>query len=208
MPCRRCKRIILKYIKTEIMKRLLSLLFVIVSSPAMFAQTIWKADPMHSHISFSTTHLGIAEIGGLFKIYEVTAIATKADFSDAAFELSIDVASIDTEIEMRDKHLRSAEFLDVAKYPKTNFKSTSITKSGKDRYNLKGNLTLHGITRAVTMELWYRGTVINTVSKAPTAGFQLTGTIKRSEFGIGANFPPPGLSDVVSIRANGEFIRK
>jgi polyisoprenoid-binding protein YceI len=191
MPCTRCDRIISKYIKTEIMKRLLSLLFVTLLSPAMFAQTIWKADPMHSHICFSTTHMGIAEIGGLFKEYEVTVMTTKADFSDAAFDLSIDVASIDTEIGMRDKHLRSAEFLDVGKYPKMNFKSTSITKSGKDRYNLKGNLTLHGITRSITMELWYRGTVINTVSKAPTAGFQLTGTIKRSEFSIGPNFRRP-----------------
>jgi len=77
------------------MKKLLSFLTVIFSLTSLFAQTTWKADPMHSHIAFSITHLGIADVSGLFKTYEVTATSTNSDFSDAVFELSIDVASID-----------------------------------------------------------------------------------------------------------------
>lgn len=89
------------------MKKLFSLLIIALSAASLPSQTAWKADPMHSHISFSTTHLGIADVAGLFKTYEITATISKADFSDAVFELSVDVASIDTEIEMRDNHLRT-----------------------------------------------------------------------------------------------------
>jgi polyisoprenoid-binding protein YceI len=174
------------------------------------AQTTWKADPMHSKLSFSTVHHGISDIAGLFKIFEITATAKKADFSDASFELSTEVASINTEVEMRDNHLRSAEFFDVEKYPKMTFKSTSIKKIGKEKgkYKLMGNLTLHGITKPVTINMWYRGTITNPQSKAITAGFQFSGILKRSDFDIGSKFPAPMISDAVKIKADCEFIKQ
>ncbi|MBC7874904.1 MAG: YceI family protein [Ferruginibacter sp.] len=190
------------------MKKVLSYLLVTLACISVLAQTTWKADPMHSHISFSITHLSIADVAGLFKTFEVTATTTSSDFSDAVVELSIDVASIDTEIEMRDKHLRSPDFFEVEKFPKMTFISTSIKKISKDKYKLTGNLTLHGITKPVTMDLWYRGTTENPQNKATTAGFQLTGSLKRSDFNIGPKFPAPGLSDKVSIKADGEFIKE
>ena len=175
-------------------------------SASVFAQTSsWKVDPMHSQLSFSTTHLGISDVDGLFKKFEATATGSAADFSDAVFELSADVASINTEVEMRDKHLRSADFFDVEKFPTMTYKSTGIKKVAENKYTLTGNLTLHGVTKPVTMDLWYRGTIVNPQSKTPTAGFQLTGTIKRSDFGIGEKFAPPMLSDEVKIKADGEF---
>jgi polyisoprenoid-binding protein YceI len=137
----------------------------------------------------------------------VKVSTSKADFSDAQFELSTDVASIDTEVEMRDNHLKSPDFFDAVKYPKMIFKSTGIQPAGKDKYKLNGNLTLHGITKPVTMDLWYRGTVENPMSKKPTSGFQVTGTIKRSDFGIGEKFPAPMISDEVRIKADGEFVQ-
>src|SRR3546814_9829080 len=75
--------------------------------------------------------------------------------------MSIDVASIDTEIEKRDDHLRSPDFFEVGKFPKITFKSTGIKKAGKNRYRVSGDLTMHGVTKPVTMELWYRGTIVN-----------------------------------------------
>jgi len=108
-------------------------------------------------------------------------------------------------VEMRDKHLRSADFFDVEKFPTMTYKSTGIKKVAENKYTLTGNLTLHGVTKPVTMDLWYRGTIVNPQSKTPTAGFQLTGTIKRSDFGIGEKFAPPMLSDEVKIKADGEF---
>jgi polyisoprenoid-binding protein YceI len=190
------------------MKRLVSSLIVVLISTALFAQTTWKVDPMHSKLLFTITHLGIADITGQFKKFEVTVSTNKADFSDGVFEFSADIASIDTEVEMRDNHLKSPDFFEAEKFPKMTFKSTSITNTGKDKYKLTGDLTIRGVTKPVTMDLWYRGTTEHPQSKAPVAGFQLTGFLKRSDFNIGAKFPAPMLSDEVMIRADGEFAKK
>lgn len=190
------------------MKKIILFLAFAFASTSLFAQTTWNADLMHSKLTFSVTHLGISDIEGLFNTFKASATTNAADFSDAVFELSTTVASINTQVEMRDDHLRSADFFEVEKYPEMTYKSTSIAKVGKDRYKLTGNLSLHGITKPVSMDLWYRGTIENPQSKAPTAGFQLTGTIKRSDFNIGPKFPAPMLSDEVRIKADGEFIKQ
>jgi polyisoprenoid-binding protein YceI len=188
------------------MKKLFSLLIVAFLSASLFAQTKWNADPMHSKLTFSVTHMGISDVDGLFNKFTASATATKADFSDAVFELSVDVPSINTQVEMRDNHLRSADFFEVQTYPSMTFKSTSITKVSKNKYKLTGNLTLRGITKPVTMDLWYRGTNVDDKTKKSTSGFQLTGIIKRSDFNVGTKFPAPVLSDEVKIKADGEFI--
>ncbi|MFE3866627.1 YceI family protein [Flavobacterium sp. LS2P90] len=192
------------------MKKITILIATLFFSTFLLAQTTWKADPMHSKLTFSTVHHGISDIAGLFKTFEISATAKKADFSDATFELSTEIASINTEVEMRDNHLRSAEFFDVEKYPKMTFKSTSIKKIGKEKgkYKLTGNLTLHGITKPVTINMWYRGTITNPQSKAITAGFQFSGILKRSDFHIGSKFPAPMISDEVKIKADSEFTKQ
>ena len=190
------------------MKKLFSLLIAAFISASLFAQTTWNADPMHSKLTFSITHMGISDIDGLFNKFSASATTSKADFSDAVFELTVETPSINTQVEMRDNHLRSADFFEVEKYPTMTFKSTSIKKVSKDKYKLSGNLTLHGITKPVTMDLWYRGTNEDAKSKSSTSGFQLTGTLKRSDFNIGPKFPSPILSDEVQIKADGEFIKK
>ncbi len=190
------------------MKKLFSILAVSFLSTALFAQTTWKVDPMHSRLTFTVSHLGISDVAGLFKTFDVTAVANQPNFSDAVFELSVDVASINTEVQMRDDHLRSADFFDVEKYPKMTFKSTSVKKSARNKYKITGDLTLYGITKPVTMDLWYRGTIENPQSKAITSGFQLTGVLKRSDFNIGTKFPAPMISDEVQIKADGEFIKQ
>ncbi len=190
------------------MKKLFSLVAMALVSTVLFAQTSWKSDLMHSKLTFGVTHLAISEVEGLFKNFDATVAAGKEDFSDAIFDLSVNVASVNTEVEMRDNHLRSADFFEVEKYPTMHFKSNSIRKESKDKYILTGNLTLRGITKPVTMKLWYRGTTINPMSKATTAGFQLTGTINRSDFTIGPKYPSPMLSEEVNIKADGEFIKQ
>ena len=177
------------------------------STPGLVsAQDTWKADPAHSRLAFSIPHLGINEVTGLFKSFDVAVTTTRPDFSDAQFVLTVDTASIDTEVEKRDNHLRSADFFEVSKYPKMTFKSSSLKPNGKDRYKLSGDLTLHGTTRPVVMDLWFRGTTTN--QDKQVAGFQLTGTLKRSEYGIGPKFPPPAIGDEVTIKADGEFIKQ
>lgn len=170
------------------------------------AVTTWKNDKPHSQLGFTITHLGISDVSGTFNDFDVTVTSSKSDFSDAIFELTANVGSIDTRVEARNNHLKSADFFDVKKYPEMTFKSTSIKKEATDKYKLLGNLTIRDITKPITMDLIYRGTIEN--QKVPVAGFQLTGTIKRSDFNVGPGFPAPMLSDDVRIKADGEFIQK
>ena len=184
---------------------ILSVFFVLTAFTA--AVTTWKNDKAHSQLGFSITHLGISDISGTFNDFDVHVPSSKADFSDAVFSLKANVNSIDTRVEDRDKHLKSADFFDAAKYPEITFKSTSLQKRGKDNYKLLGNLTMHGVTKPVTLDLEYRGATQNPMNKATTAGFRLEGVIKRSDFNIGPGFPAPMLSDEVRIQADGEFIQ-
>ncbi|MBL8582054.1 MAG: YceI family protein [Rhizobiaceae bacterium] len=184
----------------------LSLAAAVVLHATAFAQATWKADPLHSRIGFSITHLGISEITGAFNTFEVTIASARPDFSDAVFNLTVDVASIDTAVQKRDDHLRSPDFFEVAQHPRMTFKSKTITAAGKDRYKLAGDLTIHGVTKAITADLWYRGTTTNQ-GKA-TAGFQLTATLKRSDFKVGPKFPPPMIADEFVVKADGEFIKQ
>lgn len=167
----------------------------------------WKNDDPHSQLGFTVTHLGIADVSGTFNDFDVQVTSSKADFSDAVFELTAQVASLDTRVEQRNNHLKSADFFDAGKFPTLTFKSTSLKPVAKNKYKLRGNLTLHGITKPVTMDLHYKGTVVNPMSKKQTAGFQVTGTIKRSDFNLGSGFPAPMISDEVRIKADGEFVQ-
>ncbi len=188
------------------MRKYLALVSALFLPLGAFAQTTWKVDPQHSRLGFAVTHLGISDISGAFRKFDATVQATKADFSDAKFELTVDTTSIDTAVEKRDDHLRSPDFFAVSEHSKMTFRSNRIEPAGKDRYKLSGELTIRGQTRPITAELWYRGTTQN--QKNTTAGFQLTATLRRSDFGVGEKFKPPMISDEVRIQADGEFIRQ
>src|SRR5690606_32118693 len=129
------------------MRKITLFLGLLLASVSVFAQTTWTADPYHSKLGFTVTHLGIADVPGHFDKYDVSIVSSKEDFSDAVVELTVQTSSISTRVDPRDEHLRSADFFDVAKYPTMTFKSTSIKKAGKDKYTLKGDLTLAGVTK-------------------------------------------------------------
>lgn len=192
------------------MKNLFSIIIILFSGNFAFGQTTtWKDDPMHSKLTFTVVHRGFSDILGLFQKFDATVTTTKPDFSDAMFTLSVDVASISTEVKMRDDDLRSNHFFDVAKYPTMTFKSTSIAKTTgiKDRFKITGDLTMHGVTKPVTMNMWYRGTLYDSTFKKNKAGFQVTGIINRNDFNVGA--PDPfDISTDVMIKADGEFFEQ
>lgn len=187
------------------MKNLLSFILLASLSTGIFAQTTWKADPAHTQVSFGITHMGISEVEGLFREFDGSIVASEEDFSDAQYEFSAEIPSIDTGIEMRDKHLRSEDFFDAEKHPKLTFKSTSSEKVGEGKYKVTGDLTFHGITKPVTLDVWYRGTVENPQNGEVISGFAISGTVKRSDFNLGPDFPEPVLSDEVVIDFDGEF---
>lgn len=192
------------------MKKLLFVLLILVSAEVSFGQTTtWKDDPMHSKLTFTVTHQGFSSIFGLFQKFEATITSSKSDFSDAVFTLSADVASVNTEVKMRDDDLRSANFFDVAKYPNMTFKSTSIsnTTGMKDRFKITGDLTMHGVTKTETMDVWFRGTKEDPMSKKTKSGFQLKGMINRADFNVGP-VAPFDISTDIMITADGEFIKQ
>ncbi|MDB5202404.1 MAG: polyisoprenoid-binding protein [Ferruginibacter sp.] len=191
------------------MKKIIFILLAFVALTAFTTVAVtWENDDPHSQLGFTVTHLGISDVSGTFNDIDVKISAAKPDFSDATFDLTAKIASIDTRVEARNNHLKSADFFDAAKYPELTFKSTSLKKNGKNKFKISGNLTIHGITKPVTMDLTYRGTTINPMSKATTAGFQLQGSIKRSDFNVGNSFPTLVVSDEVRIKADGEFVLK
>ncbi len=188
------------------MKKLILLGAAILSLSAFDTiNTSWKNDPPHSQLGFTVTHLGINDVSGTFNDFQTTVTSKKPDFSDAQFELAAKTASIDTRVDARNNHLKSADFFDVEKYPTMTYTSTSIKKTSKNHYKLTGNLTLHGVTKPVATDLVYKGTTVNPMSKKQTVAFQITGNIKRSDFGIGGKFPEAMISDEVRIKADGEF---
>ncbi|HTD99172.1 MAG TPA: YceI family protein [Mucilaginibacter sp.] len=186
------------------MKKIILLAAVVLMNTAVFAQN-WKVNKAHSHFTFTITHLAVSDVDGVFKDFDATITSSKPDFSDAQFAFTANTASVNTGNDQRDIHLKSPDFFDVTKYPAITFTSTAIKPTSAGHYSLTGNITLNGVTKPVTLDLWYRGTIVNPMSKAPDAGFQVTGTIKRSDFNFGSKFSSPLLSDEVAIKAVGEF---
>ena len=183
-------------------KSIIGALALLLSFSA-FAQK-WTVDKAHSKLGFTVTHLMISEVDGNFKKFDATITSSKDDFSDAVFELTADVASINTDMEFRDKDLKSAGFFDAEKFPTLTFKSTSMTRVEGNKYKLMGNLTMKGVTKPVTLDLVLNGIGKNMRTQKPIAGFKVTGTIKRTDFGVGTS-PAAIVSENVELRAVGEF---
>lgn len=187
---------------------ILSLLALVILSAFQATNlSTWTNDPSHSQLFFTVTHLGFNDVSGTFDDFTINVESSKPDFSDAVFTLNAKTNSINTRVEARNNHLKSADFFDVEKYPEMIFKSTAIKKAGKNKYKLTGNLTMHGITKTVTVDLLYRGQTTNPMTSNLTTSFQINGTIKRSDFEVGGKFPEAIISDEVRIVANGEFIQ-
>ncbi|TWR26024.1 YceI family protein [Mucilaginibacter achroorhodeus] len=144
--------------------------------------TKWVLDPMHSEVQFKVKHLVISTVTGSFKTFEGSLETENDDFTDAKVEFSLNVDSIDTNQSQRDEHLKGADFFDAASHPKISFKSTSLTKDGDD-YQLKGDLTIKGVTKPVTLNVEHGGIATDFYGNNK-AGFDVTGKINRKEFGL------------------------
>lgn len=165
------------------MKLLFTTLTALVVSIAASAQaTSWKLDKVHSVVKFSVTHMVVSETEGSFKLFDGTVDHTKADFSDAKVNFTVDVNSISTDNEGRDKHLKSDDFFSAEKFPQMKFESTSMTPLGGNKYKLAGNLTIKDVTKPVTFDVTYGGTI--TTSRGTKAGFKATTTINRFDYNL------------------------
>jgi polyisoprenoid-binding protein YceI len=143
----------------------------------------YKIDPMHSEITFKVKHLMITNVTGSFQQFDATMESNEEDFSDATISFEADVNSISTNNEQRDGHLKSADFFAAEEFPKLQFSSTSFTKKSADTYSLKGDLTIKGITKPVELTVEYGGNMTDFYGQNK-AGFEITGKINRSDFGL------------------------
>lgn len=186
------------YIKPLTMKTISTfvLLFVVAAS---YGQATWNIDVAHTKIGFEVTHMAVTDVEGNFKQFEGTIAAKSDDFDGAAVNFTAKTASIDTDNEKRDGHLKSPDFFDAEKYPDITFKGT-LSKSGT-KYVLKGDFTMHGVTKPVQFDVTYGGTV--DTGRGKKAGFKLSGEIDRKDYGLTwANKTPGGelvVSDKVRI---------
>ncbi len=165
----------------------------------------FSVDKSHSKVGFSVVHLSISDVEGAFKISDATLTSSKDDFSDATFELTADVNTVFTDNDRRDGHLKSADFFDAAKYPTISFVSKSFKKVADRKYKLVGDLTMHGVTKSVTLDGMLNGTTTNKAGKK-IAGFKFTGTLNRTAFGVGS-MPAAVVGEEIELKANGEFIQ-
>lgn len=152
------------------------------------AKTKWNVDLAHSSVDFWVRHMMVSRAKGTFHNFEASIEADPEDLTTADISFSIDVNSIDTRNEERDKHLKSADFFDVENHPKITFKSTKIEKTGDSKYDVTGDLTIKGVTRPVTFSVTYEGQGKNPWG-AIVAGFSAEGKINRTDFGLTWNTP-------------------
>ena len=159
-----------------------------VETPGLVAGT-WNIDPTHSEVGFVVRHLMVSKVRGNFTSFE-GSITIGEDPLQSSVEASIDAASIDTREPQRDNHLRSTDFFDVETHPKITFRSTSVRPDGGD-FVVTGDLTIHGVTRSVDLELEHNG-VHPDPWGGQRAGFSAATEISRSDFAIDFNVPLDG----------------
>ena len=147
------------------------------------AETKWVPDQAHTQVKFVVTHMVITEVSGTFKDFEFTVTQPGDDFRAAKIEATIKTASINTENEQRDNHLRSDDFFNAEKYPQIKFLSTGFEKTGDKTYKITGDLTIRDVTRPVVLDAVYGGTIDDPWGNIK-AGFKATGTINRQDFGV------------------------
>jgi polyisoprenoid-binding protein YceI len=150
-----------------------------VTTPVIAPGT-WVADPAHSRVEFAVKHLGIATVRGTFEKFE-GSFELGDDISTAAFTATIDAASINTNEEQRDAHLRSADFFAAETHPQLAFRSTTVEPVDKDTFRITGELTMHGITREVALEAVVLGTETDPWGN-DRVGLEIVGQLNRSDF--------------------------
>jgi polyisoprenoid-binding protein YceI len=154
------------------------------AAPAAAATpTKWVLDPAHSTVKFSVSHLTVSEVEGNFKLFNGSVDATSADFNNAKVDFSVDVNSINTDNEMRDKHLKSDDFFNAEKFPKMTLTNATLKKVKANTYTLEGDLTIRDVTKKVKFTVTGGNTMVDPWKNTKT-GFKATGKISRKAYNL------------------------
>jgi polyisoprenoid-binding protein YceI len=172
---------------------------LLLCAPFTLAQTsVWVPDKAHSEVDFSILHLSLSNVRGHFGNIGGTIVLDESDVTRSKVNVTIDVNAVDTGVGARDADLKSANFFDVAQYPTATFVSTSVVKRGNG-LTVAGNLTLHGVTKPVVLQVEGPTGPVTGMDKKPHSGFSATATISRTVFGIAPKFPTAVVGDEVKL---------
>lgn len=189
------------------MKKLITLIAITLLSASAYAQTQWKVDPFHSSLNFNISHSGISIVNGKFLDYNGTLTTNGEALTNANFDFNVNIASINTNVENRDNHLRSADFFDVEKYPNMTFKSTKILATGKSNaYLLYGELTIKNVTKDVIFNVHFGGTIKN--QQGEKLGMKAETTINRFDYNIDYDPAAAGIGKEVNIVVHLQFAKQ
>ena len=192
------------------MKRLVVLTGILaLAAPLALAQTSsWATDPAHSEVDFTIRHGGVSNVHGRFGGVKGTLVYNEADITKATVTVTIDTTTVNTGVNARDTHLKTDAFFDVAKFPTAAFTSSGVAKNG-NRLTVNGNLTLHGVTKPVVLDVEGPSTPVEgAMDHKAHSGFSATTTISRTAFGIGTSFPSVLLSDEVKLTIELEIVKQ
>lgn len=165
----------------------------------------YELDPTHTYPHFTVSHLGFSTMRGRFNNTSGTLTMDKAK-GTGSVEIEIDVNSIDTAHEKRDKHLRSPDFFNAAEFPKMTYKSTKVTINKDNSAMVEGNLTMMGVTKPVSLKVTKISCGVHPFNKKDVCGFDATGSLKRSDFGI--KYGLPAIGDEITLLIEAEGVKK
>jgi polyisoprenoid-binding protein YceI len=173
-------------------------------SGALAQSSTWTIDPNHSSINFEVRHLGVSNVHGSIGGIKGTVVYDEKDITKSSVEATADTNTVSTGVEARDKHLKSPDFFEVEKFPTLSFKSTSLSNSG-GKLTLTGDLTLHGVTKSVTLDVDGPAPPQTDKNGKTRSGFSATGKLKRSDFNFGSKFPSAMIGDDVKFSIDVEI---
>jgi polyisoprenoid-binding protein YceI len=180
-----------------------------LAAPLAMAQiSAWATDPAHSAVIFSIRHGGVSNVHGRFGGVKGTLVYNEADVTKSTITVTIDTTTVDTGEPARDTHLKTDAFFDVTKFPTATFTSSSVVKNG-NRLTVNGNLTLHGVTLPIVLDVEGPSTPVEgAMDHKPHSGFSATTTLSRTAFGIGTGFPAIVVGDEVKLTIELEIIKQ
>jgi len=174
-------------------------------------ETNWKVDSMHSEVGFKVRHMMISNVSGSFGAFDATAATNGDDFSTAKFSFNAQIDSINTGVADRDGHLKSADFFDAENHPALRFNSTAVTKINDETLEIAGNLEIKGQVKPVVLKAEFAGIAVDPYGQTK-AGMTLSGSIKRSEFGLTWSAVTEAghivVSDDIKLAAELQFIKQ
>ena len=173
------------------------------SNPATVQAGSYKVDPNHTQVMFTVSHMGFSEYTGRFTGVDGSLRIDPKRVASSQLDVTIPVASVSTTSAQLDGELKSDQWLDADRFGQMHFRSVKVTPIGTGRARIDGELTLHGVTRPVTLQARFVGAGVNPLDKAYTVGFQATGTLSRSAFGVKTYVPLIG--DEVTLTLAGAF---